>query len=117
VQCGGGWRGGLPLLPITIPIQTTTPNTAANKPLYLKLPMYLFFYMGLILKGFDVGKSITWALEGVGPGNQDFFGPKWYSLCSLSFQGQKKSRFPKPTLPMPLVMDVACLKTITYHFI
>ncbi len=36
------------------------------------------------------------ALEGVGPGNIDFFGPKWHSLCLLQFQGPKKSRFSWP---------------------
>ncbi len=49
------------------------------------------------------------ALEGVGPGNLDFFGPKWHSLCL------KKSRLQGPPLPMPLVMDLARLKTITYR--
>ncbi len=64
--------------------------------------------MELILNGCEVGKSI-WVLEGVGPGNLDFFGP---------FQGPKKSRFPGgPPLPMPLVMDLARLKTITYRAI
>jgi hypothetical protein len=37
----------------------------------------------------------------------DFFGPKWQT--SLDFQG--------PPLPMPLVMDLARLKTITYRAI
>jgi hypothetical protein len=30
-------------------------------------------------------------LEGVGPENLDFFGPKWHSHRSQPFQGPKKS--------------------------
>jgi hypothetical protein len=44
-----------------------------------------------IYMAFKGDKSITWASEGGGPGILDFFGPKYHSLCSLPFQGQKKS--------------------------
>jgi hypothetical protein len=37
--------------------------------------------------------SLLGALEGVGPGNLDFFGPKCHSLRLLQFQSPKKSRF------------------------
>ncbi len=46
-----------------------------QKLMYIKLPMYMFFYMGLGLKYSDAGKSIIRPLEGVGPENQDFLGP------------------------------------------
>jgi len=36
-------------------------------------------------------------LEGVGPENLDFFGPKLHSLGSLAFEGPKKSWFSGPT--------------------
>jgi hypothetical protein len=49
------------------------------------------YYMELILTGFERGKSITWGNGSGGP---------W------------KSR-----LPMPLVIDLARLKTITYRSI
>jgi hypothetical protein len=50
-----------------------------------KLPMYLFFYIALVLSGFEGGISITRAISGGGPKNLDFFVPKWDSLCSLPF--------------------------------
>jgi hypothetical protein len=36
-------------------------------------------------------------LEGEGPENLYFFGPKYHSRLSLPFQGPKKSRFSVPT--------------------
>ncbi len=36
--------------------------------------------------------------RGLGPGHLNFLGPKWHSLCSLPFQGPKKSRFQGPPL-------------------
>jgi hypothetical protein len=62
--------------------------------------MYLFFYMELILNGFEAGKSIT---RGTGRG-----GP---------FQGPKSLDFQSPPLSMPLVLDLARLKTIMYRAI
>jgi hypothetical protein len=67
---------------------------------------------------FDVGKSITWTSgRGVGPGNQDFFGP-----CDIASSRQasaiwdpKKSRFPGPN-PLPPTCPIngfACIKSIT----
>jgi hypothetical protein len=58
--------------------------------------------------------SLWGALEGVGPENQDFFGPwKWHeqSECHL---GPKKSRFSGPTPSNAPSNDVALLKTIKY---
>jgi hypothetical protein len=65
-------------------------NTAATTLVYKKLPKYRVpvFYMALGLNDFDAGKSITRAQK---------------------FQGSP--------LPMPLVMDVARLKIITYRAI
>jgi hypothetical protein len=48
--------------------------------------------------------SLLGALEGVGPENLDFFGPKW-------------SRFSGPILSNAPRNDVAPLKTITYRAI
>jgi hypothetical protein len=46
-------------------------------------------------------------LDGVGPENLNFFGPKWHLLSSWPFQGQKSLDFQGPPLPMALKMDVA----------
>jgi hypothetical protein len=61
--------------------------------------------------------SLLGALEGVGPKNLDFFGPKWHSLCSGHFRGSKKSQFSGPTPSNATLNDVARLKTIMYHAI
>jgi len=45
--------------------------------------------------------------------NLDFLGPKWHSLRSLPFQGQKSLDFQGPPLPMALEMDVARIKIIS----
>ncbi len=50
--------------------------------MYIKLPMYMFFYMALGHNDIDYS---------------NFFEPKWYLLCSLPFQGPKMSRFSGPT--------------------
>jgi hypothetical protein len=55
------------------------------------------------------------ALEGAGPENLDFVGPKWHLLCLLPFQGPKKSRFLGTPFSMALVMDVARIKS--NHFV
>ncbi len=47
----------------------------------------------------------------------DFFGPKWHSLRSLTFQGPKMSRFQGPPLLMALVMDLARIKISTFRAI
>ncbi len=60
--------------------------------------------------------SLLGALEGVGPENLDFFGPKWHSLRSCRFRAQKSLDFQglPPNAPRN---DVAPLKTITYRAI
>jgi hypothetical protein len=57
---------------------------------------------------FDGGKSITRTIwKGVvGPGNLDFFWPKWHSLRLLLFQNPNKSDFQGPSLSMALEMDL-----------
>ncbi len=61
-----GWRGGggaynIDSLP---PLQ---PSLTHAHVWYIKLPMYLFFYMRLVFSGFEGGKSITRTiLEGGG---------------------------------------------------
>ncbi len=67
---GGGMESPLPpythpntftaaakLMHIKLKVQNT--EYIIQKPIYIKLPMYLFFYMALGLDDFDVGKSIT----------------------------------------------------------
>ncbi len=44
-------------------------------------------------------------LEGVGPENLDFFGPKWSRLSRCHFRAQKSLNFQGPPLPMALEMD------------
>jgi hypothetical protein len=50
----------LPPFPPPPPINSNT-HTAAGNVWYIKLPMYLFFY--LKLNDFDEGKFITWAIR------------------------------------------------------
>ncbi len=52
-----------------------------------------------IITGFEACKSLRGALEGVGPENRDFFGPKWHSR-----RAQKSLDFQGSPLPMPRVM-------------
>ncbi len=65
---------------------------------------------------FDAVKSITRASErGLGPGNQDFFGPcEMSSSCQASaIEGPKKSRFPGPnSLRLAQVMDLPASKAL-----
>ncbi len=44
--------------------------------MYIKLPMYLFYYMGLDDMISMRGNPYLGPWEGVGSGNLDFFGPK-----------------------------------------
>jgi hypothetical protein len=57
-------RGALPPSPPS-PINTNT--IAVGHVWYIKLPMYLFFYMELGLNDFDGGKFITRAIGRGGP--------------------------------------------------
>jgi hypothetical protein len=50
-----------------------------QKLVYIKLPMYLFFYMALGVKDFDAGKFITRAIGRSGPSTLDF--PASKSIC------------------------------------
>ncbi len=70
-------------------IHATTHNTATSKLLYIKLPMPLFFYMDLILNGFQAGKSNTRGIGRGGTLKSRLYWPKWHSL--------HLSRFPGPT--------------------
>jgi hypothetical protein len=76
--------------------------------------MYQLFLWRLYLMVFRSATSLLRALEGVGPENLDFFGPKWHSLAR---QGPKKYRFSGPTPSNAPGNDVALLKTITYRAI
>jgi len=51
--------------------------------MYIKLPIYLFFIWHLDLMILMWSHPLLGPLEGVGPENLDFFGPKWHSLRSL----------------------------------
>jgi hypothetical protein len=63
---------------------TTTDNNTqqhyTTAPGYIKLPMYQLFLCRLYLMVLRSATSLLGALEGVGPENLDFFGPKWHSL-------------------------------------
>ncbi len=118
---GGG--GGLPTNPHPwIPPHTTqlqgdlpTPLTHNNTQHYttalgyIKLPMYQLFLWRLYIMVLRGATSWLGALEGVGPENLDFFGPKWLE--------QKKSWFLGPTPSHAPHNDVAPLKTIMYRAI
>jgi hypothetical protein len=125
----GGGGGALPTSPH--PLNTCSHNTATRRPPhpsntqntqqhtttdnntqqqnttavgYIKLPMYHLFLWRLYLMVLRSATSLLGALEGVGPENLDFFGPKWHSLHSCHFRAQKSLDFQGPPLPMPLVM-------------
>ncbi len=64
-----------------------------NEPwnlLSIKLPLYLFFYIGLDVWIWMRGNPFLGLFEGVGPDSFNFFGPKWHSLHWLPFNGPKK---------------------------
>jgi hypothetical protein len=63
----------------------------AVKLMYIKLPMYLFFYMTLGLNDLVGTDPLLGPLERVGRENLDFLGPASIHL------GPKKSRFSGPT--------------------
>jgi hypothetical protein len=95
----GGGGGALPTSPH--PLHTCSHNTATRRPPhpsntqqhttthnntqqqhttalgYIKLPMYQLFLWRLYLMVLRSATSLLGALEGVGPENLDFFGPKW----------------------------------------
>ncbi len=58
--------------------------------------MYLLFIWGRTKWFWSGLHPFRGPLEGVGPENLDFFGPKWHSIRSWPFQGQKKFRFSGP---------------------
>ncbi len=125
----GGGGGALPTSPH--PLNTCSYNTATRKPPHPsntqqhttthnnrqqhtttvhnntrvhKTPMYQLFLWRLYLMVLRNATSLLGALEGVGPENLYFFGPKWHSLHSCHFRAQKSLDFQGPPLPMPLVM-------------
>jgi hypothetical protein len=64
-----------PLLHTTTQNNTQQHYTTALR--YIKLPMYHLFLWRLYLMVLRGATSLLGALEGVGPENLDFFGPKW----------------------------------------
>jgi hypothetical protein len=64
-------------------------------------------YTSLYAMIFDGGRTITWASgRGLGPGNLEFFGPKWHSpIGSMPFPGHNP-------LPLALVMNLNATKTL-----
>jgi hypothetical protein len=65
--------------------------------MFIKLPMYLFFYMALGLNDFDADKLLANGTR--------------FARCH--FRTRKSVNFQGPPLPMALVMDVARIKIIT----
>ncbi len=87
---------------LIIKIKLTAPQHYDN--LTINVPVV---FMARILRS---ATSLRGALEGVGPENRDFFGPKWHLLCSCHFRAQKSRDFQGPPLPMPRVMMLHSLK-------
>jgi hypothetical protein len=96
LQYGGRGRGSSANHPLPPPCDSIPPhnthNTAARIPpclhttihnrtttlMYIKLLMYLLFIWRLYLMVLSRAASLLGALEGVGPENLYFFGPKWH---------------------------------------
>jgi len=101
-------------------IQYRIQNTAAEKPMYIKLPMYLF-YMALGLNDFDGGKSITWVTgRGVPWKSRLFWALTWQQAKRVPFRPKKvlilptsKSLRPKPTTGTLVVISTD-LKTVPH---
>ncbi len=86
-----------PLLHTTTHNNRTWVHKTTNVPgVFMALILYF-----MVLRG---ATSLLGALEGVGPKNLDFFGPKWHSFRTWHFRAQKSLDFQGPPLPMPLVM-------------
>jgi hypothetical protein len=82
-------------------LHTATHNNTTTLA-YIKLPMYLLFLWHLYLMVLRCATSLLGTLEGVGPENLDFFGPKWHWL--RRFRAPKSLDFQGPGLLMPRVM-------------
>jgi hypothetical protein len=78
--------------------QHTTLHNSTRVHRTTNVPVVFMALYVMILRG---ATSLVRALEGVGPKNLDFVGPKWHSLRSCHFRAQKSN-------------DVAPLKIITY---
>ncbi len=89
---------------------TTHNNTTQQHSVTLNYQCTCCFY-GAVHNDFEGATSLLGALEGVGPENLDFFGPKWHE------RGPKKSRFSEPTPSNAPRNDVAPLKIIMYRAI
>jgi hypothetical protein len=65
------------------------PKWKRAKLMYIKLLIYLFFYVALGRHDFDGGKSITRAIgRGGGHNNLDSFGPNGTCLARCHFRAQ-----------------------------
>jgi hypothetical protein len=80
---------------------TTTIHNSTRVHKTTNVPVVFMAWYVMILRG---ATSLLGALEGVGPENFDFFGPKWHSLRLCHFRAQKSLDFQGPPLPMPPVM-------------
>ncbi len=95
---GGGLVPSLHMYIKLTRIQHTVQNTEYRvqvKLMYIKIPV-LVFYMAPA-----PGHPLLGPLKGVGPENQNFFEPKWYSLCCCHFRAQKKYKFSGPSFQGP----------------
>ncbi len=81
----------------------------ALKLVYIKSPMYVALWL-MILMGPNplLSHWKGWALK------TRLFLPKWHSLCSLLFQGPKKTQLQCPPLSMALAMDIVRIKINHY---
>jgi hypothetical protein len=74
--------------------------------------------MELILNSFEPGKSITWRIGRGGAWKSRLFLGQMTLASLVAISGRKKVSISRAhPLQMPLLMDLARLKTITYHAI
>jgi hypothetical protein len=98
-RCGGGGeRRPASPPPITIPTHNNTQHSCKQTLLH-EITKVTFFNMELIFNNFEAGKSITGALEGVGPGNLDFFWAQMAFSSLVTISGPKEFQFIGPTPP------------------
>jgi hypothetical protein len=112
---GGRGRtfGRGPLKQTTYGTKYRTQNTPAAKLMYIKLPVYLFFYMALGFNDFDGGQIHYsghwkgWALKIL-----TFLGPNRTRFARCQIRAQKSLDFQGPHLPTALEMDFPPSKSL-----
>jgi hypothetical protein len=83
--------------------------------MYIKLPMYLFFYMAIILNIVMWSNALLGALEGRGPENLNFLGPSDAHFALCHFMAQKRIDLRGPSQLFWAQMALALLVAILEH--